>query len=71
MQPNGYASRRRAEGATPYAYSGVEDSEDGQFQANLTPSSGMRRYLRTLVSIIKIVHANGEPGRQDKEFRQT
>lgn len=34
---------------------------DGQFQANLTPSSGMRRYLRTLVSIIKIVHANGEP----------
>lgn len=45
----------------PTLIQALRSVRDGQFQAAVTPSAAMRRYLRTLVSIIKIEHANGEP----------
>ncbi len=45
----------------PTLIQALRSVRDGKFQETVTPSASMRRYLRTLVSIIKIEHTNGEP----------
>lgn len=45
----------------PVLIQALRTVRDGKLDETLTPSAEMRRYLRTLVDIIKIVIAKGEP----------